>query len=223
MRRFIAGLSVGAEFTIVFLGAFGLFIFSTLVALLARDHQVAASEGDLRLLVVIEVVLFAVLATFMRVRGWTLARVGFHPSLKETLQGLAVAVVSYCVWALVWLAFTSVVPQAARPAVSFGTLAPQLATIIVASIVNAIYEETFVSGYLMTVIKEHSTAWTAINISVGVRLLYHLYQGIPAVTDVVPIGLIFAYWYARQGSLWPLIVAHALIDIFGLLSYLGRG
>jgi membrane protease YdiL (CAAX protease family) len=51
-----------------------------------------------------------------------------------------------------------------------------------------------------------------------IRLGYHLYQGPFGVVAIVPLGLILAYWYAKNGKLWPLIVAHAAIDLVGLLT-----
>jgi len=35
--------------------------------------------------------------------------------------------------------------------------------------------------------------------------------------SLVPEGLVFATWFARTGRLWPLIAAHALQDLLGLL------
>jgi uncharacterized protein len=36
---------------------------------------------------------------------------------------------------------------------------------------------------------------------------------------VVPVGLVFAYYYARNGKLWPLIVAHGILDFMALMYY----
>jgi membrane protease YdiL (CAAX protease family) len=35
---------------------------------------------------------------------------------------------------------------------------------------------------------------------------------------VIPVGLAWGYLYARRGVLWPLILAHVLIDIAGLIA-----
>ena len=43
------------------------------------------------------------------------------------------------------------------------------------------------------------------------RGLYHLYQGGRAGGGLA-MGLVFGYVYHRTGRLWPLIIAHALID-----------
>jgi hypothetical protein len=59
---------------------------------------------------------------------------------------------------------------------------------------------------------------TAINTSAGIRLSYHLYQGVAGVLNLVPTGLLFAIWFARTRQLWPLIVAHAILDFAGLAT-----
>jgi membrane protease YdiL (CAAX protease family) len=88
-------------------------------------------------------------------------------------------------------------------------------------LVNPFFEEVFVSGYVIAALDPRRTAWTGINVSVAIRLLYHLYQGPVGVLSVVPIGLVFAWWYARTGRLWPLVMAHALFDFLPLAGYVG--
>jgi membrane protease YdiL (CAAX protease family) len=56
----------------------------------------------------------------------------------------------------------------------------------------------------------------AINTSVVVRLLYHLYQGPIGIMTAVPMGLLYGYVYSRTRQLWPLVVAHMLMDLIPL-------
>jgi membrane protease YdiL (CAAX protease family) len=44
---------------------------------------------------------------------------------------------------------------------------------------------------------------------------YHVYQG-PAVIQILPVGFFYGYVYWRCKKLWPLVLAHALIDIISL-------
>ncbi len=62
---------------------------------------------------------------------------------------------------------------------------------------------------------------TAVNTSAGIRLSYHLYQGVAGVLSLVPTGLLFAIWFVRTRQLWPLIVAHAILDFVGLTAGAG--
>jgi membrane protease YdiL (CAAX protease family) len=93
--------------------------------------------------------------------------------------------------------------------------------VFLTSTVNGIFEELFVAGYIITALRESRGTWVAINVSTVVRLLYHLYQGPMAVITIIPLGMLFGFVYARTRQLWPLIMAHVLIDIVGLSS-LGR-
>ena len=80
-------------------------------------------------------------------------------------------------------------------------------------------EEVFVCGYVIAALRKTRSISFAINVSVGIRLIYHLYQGTVGVASIIPLGLIFAYWYARTGRLWPAVIAHAIIDFAGLVIY----
>jgi hypothetical protein len=37
--------------------------------------------------------------------------------------------------------------------------------------------------------------------------------------DRIPFGLLVTWWYARTGKLWPILVAHAVIDLMSLLQF----
>ena len=87
---------------------------------------------------------------------------------------------------------------------------------VLVSVVNGIFEELFVTGYIITSLTARRGMWTAINVSVVVRLLYHLYQGPIGIMTVVPMGLLYGYVYSRTRQLWPLMVAHVILDVIGL-------
>jgi membrane protease YdiL (CAAX protease family) len=41
------------------------------------------------------------------------------------------------------------------------------------------------------------------------------------VLTIVPLGLLFGWVYVRTRQLWPLVVAHVLLDVVWLLVVLG--
>lgn len=61
----------------------------------------------------------------------------------------------------------------------------------------------------------------AVNVSAAIRLSYHLYQGVAGVLAIVPLALLFGIWFARTRQLWPLIVAHAILDFIALAARVG--
>lgn len=222
MLKLLRALSPRNELIIVVVGAFGYpIVGSTLSAITHEPGTPLVSGSDFKRLLVGELIILGVLTTFLRVRGWTLERIGLGPNLRETLTGLGLALivifVSGVVWAFAALTLSHVLEAEQNVDFVGGRIEP--AILIAISIVNPIFEELFLCGYLVTALKDRAGPWTAINISVGIRLLYHLYQGIVGVILIVPFGLILTYWYARQGRLWPLIIAHVLFDFFPLLAY----
>jgi membrane protease YdiL (CAAX protease family) len=56
-------------------------------------------------------------------------------------------------------------------------------------------------------------------ISSLLRAAYHLYQGFGAGLGNLAMGLVFGYVWQRTGRLWPLIVAHGLIDTVAFVGY----
>jgi membrane protease YdiL (CAAX protease family) len=87
------------------------------------------------------------------------------------------------------------------------------------SVVNPVFEEVFVCGYVIPVLSRRFGPTTAVNVSALIRGTYHLYQGIAMAPLHVSYGLSQAYVFVRFGKLWPLIVSHALLDFVALLNF----
>ncbi|BBX47048.1 CPBP family intramembrane metalloprotease [Mycobacterium cookii] len=81
-------------------------------------------------------------------------------------------------------------------------------------------EEIIVVGYLLTRLDQlgvgsrAALAWSAL-----LRGAYHLYQGFGAGLGNIAMGLVFGYAWRRTGRLWPLVIAHGLIDTVAFVGY----
>jgi uncharacterized protein len=218
---FLRRIPSWAEFAIVVGGAFGYFVVSSVV--IASSHDLFAkmhhTSNSLLALSAIEVVIMAILLPFLWMRGWAIARVGLRPAWVDLLFGIGLAIAAYAAYFVGWIIFAMAAPDAAQDATRVMVVANGITptAAIVTPFINAVFEELFVAGYIITALKDKYGEWTAINVSVAVRLAYHLYQGAAGVIAIIPLGLILGYWYARRGRLWPLIIAHAAIDLAGLL------
>ena len=81
-------------------------------------------------------------------------------------------------------------------------------------------EEIIVVGYLLTRLDELGVgARAALLWSSLLRGAYHLYQGFGAGLGNVAMGLVFGYAWRRTGRLWPLVIAHGLIDTVAFVGY----
>jgi uncharacterized protein len=184
-----------SEFAVVILGALGYFIFTSYVAHLRRSSY---NLTDLRLeYLILHAIVGATLAIFLLARGWIPKQTGLAPNLKDTGVGLLLVAVNWIAWGTIWIlvaGFSQSTVQAAKEVTTVSVaLGIAFWIVALASFVNGTFEETFVCGYVITALKDRSTPWTAINISVGITLLYHLYQG--------PIGMMFVVLTAFRSAI----------------------
>ncbi len=85
---------------------------------------------------------------------------------------------------------------------------------------NGWAEEVIVVGFLLTRLRQlRINPWLALAISSLLRGAYHLYQGFGAGLGNVVMGMVFGYAWQRTGRLWPLIIAHTLIDAVAFVGY----
>jgi membrane protease YdiL (CAAX protease family) len=224
MRNLLQKLPFPVEFAVVVAGAFGLTIVSSVLTL-AHHHTGTAGPAEIGVwrTVGLEAITLGVLGAFLWGRGWTAKRLGLGTHWIDGLWGLALAAGSYVAIFLVFMLLAKLapglIPHAGKAAASATpTLTPYAVGALV--LVNAFYEEFFVAGYVITALKEKSLPNLAINLSIAIRLAAHLFQGTMSLVLMIPIGLIFGTWYVRSGRLWPLILAHALLNAWSYAAYI---
>jgi CAAX protease family protein len=219
MIRFIRALPAWAEFGIVVLVAFGFFTFRSVFSLFLTGRPVRSPE-DLIFLIVYELAGLLLLLPFLHARGWTLERFGLGAlSYRDGIVAMCLGTVAFIGYFGVFTAAAIAAPDMMKAAVegsvpTAGRIGPVILGLV--CLVNPFFEEFFVCGYVIAVLDPRRSTWMGINVSVTIRLLYHLYQGPLGVLSVVPLGLVFAWWYVRSGRLWPLVIAHALADFSAL-------
>ncbi|SDO52273.1 Membrane protease YdiL, CAAX protease family [Nakamurella panacisegetis] len=85
---------------------------------------------------------------------------------------------------------------------------------------NGFLEEVLVVGYLTTRLRQ--LRWSTAAVIAGSAFLrgtYHLYQGYGAFVGNAIMGIVFSWFYLRFRRLWPLVIAHSLIDTVTLVAY----
>ena len=201
-REFSAG-----EFALVIALAFGLSILGSLAA--AFDYTGQPIEfGDAQIASVLayEAVIAPIVWLVLRRRGWKWGDFAVYASKGSTIFGIIVAAGVFVAWYAFEAAFGKV------PA----TLTATAPWVVAISIANPLFEEMLVLGYVVQALRGRFGLATAFNVSVAIRLLYHLYQGPLAVIPIAFFGLVVTFVYVRMGRLWPAIVAHGILDFVGL-------
>ncbi|QNA98673.1 CPBP family intramembrane glutamic endopeptidase [Massilia sp. Se16.2.3] len=168
----------------------------------------------------LELVLGALALAFLRARGYRISDTLPSPSWRGLQEGLLLyAAAAAACFVVGWL-----VPSRSdlvQPIAQMLTNAkPSLVVVLLVSMLNGLYEETFLLGYLT---RRFATlgASLAVGLSVLVRLLYHLYQGPSGAVSVVVFGIVLGAVYWRTRRLWPAVVAHSVADLVGLAFWTG--
>ena len=223
MRKFITSLPAWAEFAFVCVLAFGLFIYASLSYVVRPATHAHYSPATFLRLTIIELGLTAVLGVFLWLRGWSFRRLGLAPRINDVAIAVLLFAGVYFAWAVVFYLTYALSPQFATGmgATAAGIVDRGIPLWIVGvnTVVNPVFEEVFETGYIVAALKRDDNVWLAVNVSVAIRLACHLYQGALGVLSIIPTGLIFAFWFARTGRLWPVILAHAAMDLIAVLHY----
>jgi membrane protease YdiL (CAAX protease family) len=182
--------------------------------------------GDTHLygLLVLELLTIPAVATILHLRGWRLKDFPLAIGKAATALGvLAYAAAWLMGWlfsAVLWDVFSSMRPAMETAAAYAPAHPPSLVAVYLVSIVNPVFEEAIVCGYVLPALSARFGQTAAINASVVIRASYHLYQGVANLPFHVGYGLLQAYLYIRFRNLWPLIVNHALADFVPLAFFI---
>lgn len=96
----------------------------------------------------------------------------------------------------------------------------RIPVLLAAAVANGWAEEVIVVAFLLTRLRQlNINPVVALLAASLLRGLYHLYQGFGAGLGNIAMGLVFGYVWQRTGRLWPLIIAHGLIDAVAFVGY----
>lgn len=92
--------------------------------------------------------------------------------------------------------------------------------LVVNAFANGAAEEIVVVGYLLVRLRQLGVnPYVALLATALLRGSYHLYQGLGGGLGNLVMGVVFALWWMRTGKVWPLIIAHTLLDVVAFVGY----
>lgn len=215
LKRLSEKLPVWVEAFVVLFIAFGLSALSGLrLAFQDFEYSNAQAAGTL----VSELVVTSVCVGILYLRGWKLWRdFPFHTNLKHAALSLGLIAASYFIYALLYnIAILSFGIDTLG--ISQFTVTANVGLIFAVSVINPLFEETFVVYYLFEHLKNYGP-FIFVAASALIRVSYHLYQGWLGVIGILPLGIIFAIAFWKTKNLMPLYLAHAIEDLIGLISH----
>lgn len=147
---------------------------------------------------------------YLALRRFDFRQWNLRPTLKGTAQGAGIFLAVGAAFDAFYLILDKFVDLGADA----GGKTTLDATLLGYSALNATYEELFFLGMCLAVASRHRAR--ALAYSLAVRFSFHTYMGLPTAAAIgFGVGLAYYAVYRRLGTLYPVIVAHALADIFG--------
>ncbi|MGJ6979889.1 CPBP family intramembrane glutamic endopeptidase [Aestuariimicrobium soli] len=92
--------------------------------------------------------------------------------------------------------------------------------LVASAAMNGILEEVVMIGYLFTRwLQAGWRTWVVVAVSALVRGSYHLYQGFGGFVGNLIMGALFGLFFLKVKRVWPLVIAHTLLDIVSFVGY----
>lgn len=227
MIAIIRKLPPPVELAVVLLLAFGLpiygsmqkfFLFSSTLSSKSWLYQI--TDMGFYSITIYEVIILSILIPFLFIRNWGIKDFNLHFSLRMVGIAFLLIIASNTIINLSYMAFSAIhlVTPELEKAVNF-KWSVTIYGLIPILVVNSIFEESMVVGYLFKRL-ENISGIVVILFSILIRQLYHLYQGPMTFFTIIPMGLVFALYYWKYKHLTPLIIAHGLSNLFAYLGYI---
>ncbi|MBE7186675.1 CPBP family intramembrane glutamic endopeptidase [Jatrophihabitans endophyticus] len=103
---------------------------------------------------------------------------------------------------------------------SFPDVWYRVPTLLLEAFQQGIGEEVVICAFLLTRFRQ--LGWSnsrALVVASVARGSYHLYQGYGGFIGNAIMGLIFGWWFQRTRRVWPLVIAHGIIDAVSFIGY----
>lgn len=225
MENFFKNMSPTAELITVITAAFGLSILWSVLGFVnmffgSPVQYALFTDASLIETMIMEIIIFAFITSFLKTRNNPL-NFSNNAKLRNVLgMSLIILIAYYVFYYSMIFAITALYPNtfASSMTISAGQNKLSLIVILLMSIINPVFEESIVIGYIVPALQSRKGVFFALNISVLIRVLYHLYQGPIAIISIVPMGILFVYVYKKWNNIWPLIIAHGIMDFIAFFA-----
>ena len=218
MKKLIQRLTDSSEFILVVTVAFGFFIAQSFFNVFGAEKTGATllTQGYLMQMVGLEIVCGFLALYILSARGWTRAHLHLSITLRETGHGILLWLMDNCAYVIVIIFAAALFGDGlfSGSETILGDI--DIWMVVLLSTLDPLYEEAFVSGYVIQALLKKHDPFFAITASAFIRLLFNFDAGPAAALFILPLGLLHGYVFWRWRRLWPLVVAHALFNVMSL-------
>ena len=209
-----ANASQITDTAVVIVICFGWPIIGSLRAVAYRYPSRPFDDSIFLSVILEELILATAALVYLRLRGYDLSQLLPRPTLLGGLVGLGLyALARLVIWPVYALAGAELLSSQPIEQMVKGA-SVSLPLLVAVSIVNALFEETFLTGFVLRELLAFGAS-LAVGATVLIRTLTHAYQGVLGTFSVICVGVVFATYYWRKRQLWPVVFAHFVADIAG--------
>jgi membrane protease YdiL (CAAX protease family) len=174
------------------------------------------SDARLVRTLLLEALLAVAWIPILRRRGWSPSSVSVPLEVADLARGAGVFVLSYLAYSLaftlVMLVFPTV-PDVVRSMEVGG--APSWWVVAMVSLLNPVAEEFLYLGFITNLVRSDGLQ-AALLAGLLARTAVHVYQGPVGLVSAIATGLVFGIYYLRSDRIWPVVVAHGILDFIAL-------
>jgi uncharacterized protein len=219
MRKSINHLAPVIELVSILFIAFGFLIISSIFpafisssdnsgSFFNYQNEIEETSTALFSIIVYEVFALGIIILILKYRGWKFSDFNLQFSFRLFLVGILLFYTDLLLNLLLEFFIHPIPP----PSGTSGEYYPirneaNWISIILIVIINSIYEESILIGYLFKRLEKIHPVFVVV-ISLTIRELYHTYQGWISLINITSMGLIFGFYYYKFRKLWPVIIAH---------------
>jgi len=210
------------EIGIVIALSMGYFILSSTWVAYDRwsGHVANIRLSNFRLLhlIAVQSSILALLLGFLARRRWQPSDFRIKAGFQATRQGLALLLIWIGIAAFMslFLRHMNGLHYPIRSAQTAGLHHLHLgwAVLVISQIINAFAEELIVMGYAFNQFAAKRGPWVAFFLTLLIRISYHTWKSPVSLVITTLHFLVFGLSYKQRRNLWPLLIAHALYDIY---------
>ncbi len=224
MNKIIKNFSPVLELVLILTLGLGFFIFTSTkhFLLISSDynHLWHYNYTDRRhyILIIYEIIAFLIIAYILKVRGWTLNDFHLRFTYRLIWIGILLLFAKNVIGnaSISLLELFNVADEKLLNHVQFGYKSGWISIILIV-LINSFFEEFILIGYLFKRLEKYHSIFI-IGFSMVIRELLHTYQGWISLFSIVPMSLVFGYYYYRYKKLWPLVIAHGFSNLLVFLN-----
>jgi uncharacterized protein len=224
MNELIRKLTPRIELLVIMIFGFGLFIYSSTRGFFIVNSNYdktwtyrLTSQGHFSIVIYETIALFAILY-ILKIRNWKVSDFNLEFTFKMIWVAILLILIRNIITNMGYKLFEliNVVDRSTIQHVQYG-LESNWISISLVIVINSVYEEFLLIGYFFKRLEKYHPA-VVIGLSMLIRLSYHTYQGWMSLFSIIPVGLVFGYYYFKYKKLWPVIIAHGLLNLIVCLS-----